>query len=94
MGKKYEMAGPDDCWPWRGALRFDGGGMVGLPQKEFGYRPNAKNKCHPRVAYVHRVVMMLILGRELDPSEWVQHTCGTRSCGNPGHLILRTKEAK
>jgi hypothetical protein len=66
----------DGCWLWTGSqFRLRGG---------YGsfYDDNGQ------LRRAHRVAMELELGRRLDPSECVCHTCDIPACVRPAHLFL------
>lgn len=67
-----------DCILWTGATHVQGYGMM-------GYRDENNNK---KMTVVHRLAKMADLGRELDSSEFVIHSCSNPKCINPQHLLL------
>ena len=71
---KVQRAGPDECWPWTGAVDSDGYGRIGLGGT---------------ARLVHRVVYELEVGPIPDGME-VRHTCDNPPCCNPAHLLPGT----
>jgi hypothetical protein len=66
------IGGPEECWPWQGALTKDGYGGAWV-----GTNPSRSVKAH-RVAYE------IVHGKA--PVE-VSHLCHNRLCCNPRHLL-------
>lgn len=85
---KVDQRGPDECWPWLGAVQSNGYGR-------FGWASHV-------VVYAHRVVFMLA-GIELGKGVDVDHECHNadascpggacphRRCCNPRHLRLTSR---
>lgn len=75
--KVDKSGGPDACWPWKGAERGKGYGMVKVAGK-------------PR--HAHRVALEYKLGRPIAEGLMACHTrnCTTRLCCNPAHLYEGT----
>ena len=69
----------DECWLWEG------------PSLRSGYG-NAGSWFHKNVGTVlaHRLAYLATKGKLADPPPVVRHTCDTRLCCNPGHLIPGT----
>lgn len=69
----------DDCWIWRGQLDRLGYGWV---------------RWHPsRKTYVHvqaHVAAYLLANPAPPPDHEIVHTCATKCCMNPAHLIAMT----
>lgn len=74
-----QSGGPQACWPWQGPWHRQGYGFIGGRR----YRDDQ------RVMLVaHRVGMRIKLGRAIDRSEMVIHTCSNPACQNFRHLVL------
>lgn len=74
---KVDRRGPDECWPWTGAInRARGGyGTFGRGPREAG------------TGYAHRVAWELVNG-PAPPGQLVCHRCDNPPCCNPAHLFL------
>lgn len=70
---KVQKAGPDDCWPWLGALNEHGYGVM---------RPEGQHS-GPTVK-AHRVSASLA-GMQIE-GMFVLHSCDNPPCVNPAHL--------
>ena len=68
---KVRRGGPDECWPWIGAKRRDGYGVV---------------KVDGVMLKVHRVAFTLIHGRDIAPELVIDQTCFNKACCSPKHL--------
>jgi len=66
---------PDECWPWLGAHREDGYGVIKFDGKMYK---------------VHRLAYLLAHG-ELSADLTVDHLCRMKSCINPTHLEAVTQ---
>ena len=60
-----------------------------------GYAGGARGHVRIEIArgskhYVHRIVVMEELGRELQSNEIVRHVCNNPKCCNPDHLVIGT----
>ena len=71
-------ANPDDCWLWCGPVNNAGYGLI----------KGDSRQGDPKMITVHRV-MARHKGLNIRWKE-VQHTCLTKHCVNPDHLILGT----
>ena len=76
---KVERRGPNDCWPWTAGTDRYGYG-------KFAVTIDGRRRFLP----AHRVVYLLAHGSL--PFFDVLHTCDCRTCCNPAHLGLGTKE--
>ncbi len=72
-----EIGGPDDCWPWTGAIKAHGYGKFYRGYEEW---------------LTHRFAYHSQTGEELDPKDCVLHTCDNPPCCNPAHLFTGTRE--
>ena len=73
---KVEKRGPDDCWPWRGAMHRDGYGRA-------HYGPKSK------MYIAHRLAYELAIG-PIPAGMDVCHSCDNRVCCNHAHFWLGT----
>lgn len=67
------------CIEWTGPKHRQGYGFIGAIDATTMKR---------KMITLHRFVMRLKLGRELQPGENVIHTCSNPLCCNPEHLIV------
>jgi len=81
LWSKVDVRGPDECWPWRLAVRTETYGQLRMP---VGWGS-------PRVITGPKLALMLKLNRELKPGHVVCHTCDWPPCCNPAHLIEGTQ---
>jgi hypothetical protein len=72
---KVLKSGEGKCWPWIGALRADGYGVI--RSRSLMYK-------------AHRVAYMLANGA-VPRGRVVDHTCGCKACCNPEHLQAVTQ---
>ena len=77
--KVDDSGGPTACWPWTGPKHRQNYGFIGA-------RRYADDTRIMMVA--HRVGMRIKLGRAIDSSEMVVHSCSNMACQNPDHLML------
>lgn len=75
MDKKVMKLGPDDCWPWTGAVNQKGYGCINAGR-------SLSFKAH-RVAYA-------LANGPIGDTIHVCHSCDSPPCCNPGHHFLGT----
>jgi len=73
FAEKVSERGPEDCWPWVGAIHVTGYGVI------------RRDTPSTKVEYAHRVALELA-GRPAPDDLDVDHLCRNRSCVNPDHL--------
>ncbi len=78
---RIDVRGPDECWPWTGAL--NGGGYPVIREGPGG----------SPLLYCHRLVLEEAIGRRLEPGEESCHSCDHPPCCNPGHLFAGDRQA-
>lgn len=78
---KVERRGPNDCWPWKASRRNNGYGALcyGRDGRKVSYQ-------------AHVVAKILDVGRDLKHAEQVNHHCDVKTCCNPAHLYIGTRE--
>ena len=75
--KFFDIAGDDECWPWKGSKTRDGYGLFSI---------DGANQCAHR--YQKEMEREERIPRNLDAS----HTCDTRLCVNPRHVVVETRK--
>lgn len=73
------------CQEWRGSVNNCGYGLIYC----FDLTLNKR-----KMMTVHRLALMIKLGRELIPGLNANHTCHNRLCCEPGHLVEGTQTEK
>lgn len=73
-------AGPDECWPWRGATNAKGYGLVSWWDAEI--KRKFTSTAQRTIYALSRKALRLPDDRQVD------HTCGRHDCCNPRHLRL------
>lgn len=67
---KVDRRGPDECWPWIGAIMPTGYGSI---------------RVRKTVRLAHRVAYELLIG-PIPDGLTIDHLCSVRHCVNPHHL--------
>ena len=74
--KFVDVKGPEECWPWKGALSAAGHGRFGAERQQW---------------YAHRLVWERLHGWvPRFPDGVVMHRCNNAGCCNPVHLMVGT----
>lgn len=70
---KVDKRGPDECWPWTGAVTDRGYGNLRRGKREDG------------TVLAHQAALTIQTGRTLKPGETIDHTCQFKLCMNAAH---------
>lgn len=70
--ERFDRRGPDECWPWTGAMN----NVYGYGRMSIG---------HKRQVRAHRLVYEILVG-PIPTGYQLDHLCRNRRCVNPAHL--------
>ena len=78
--RRIEVAGPDECWLWRGATKPGGYGSIGTGTEATGRSSTQAHRAAYESAY-----------GPIPEGLVIDHLCGVRACCNPAHLEAVTQ---
>jgi|ERR1043165_4266747 hypothetical protein len=73
---KVQRGDTEACWPWNGARRDTGYGVM---------------KRNGVTVMAHRIAVVVHTGRDIPEGFVVDHTCFNKACCNPAHLQVITQ---
>lgn len=82
---KVYRRGPDECWPWVGAIGADGHG-----QFRAGSRRAGSSHVVTAHLYAYQLAYGLCADRLLTNGVVIRHSCDEAACQNPTHLAVGT----
>lgn len=83
-----DKRGEDDCWHWTRGRNTKGYGLVHVKSLPEDYERTGRMATQ---LTAHRVAYYLSRG-DMNPADYICHTCDNPSCCNPAHLWLGSQQ--